>query len=231
MDPTSNPKLYRSIHTLGLHLDLELSRALPLEYEKLSDTAAQIRLLELLPGPDGGAIHCRLACVDREKVAGTYEPLSYCWGDQTAQIPILVNDARINIGTNLHAALARLRSSKTSRTLWVDALCINQSDIQEKNVQVQLMRNVYENGSQTLVWLGEERNVWRAATAFEIWGFANEYARSHPGGENFNVMEWEKCRQLQRKQPEYRFFGLGYLWSSASEGYVELALSEVLERD
>lgn len=231
MGSTSNPKLYRFIQSPAVALDLDLARALPYQYDKLTDSVAQIRLLELLPGKNLENIKCRLIHVDRSAAAGTYEPLSYVWGDQSTTIPIYVNDNKtMSIGVNLHAALARLRRPDVSRMLWADALCINQGDILEKNMQVQLMRSVYENGTQTVVWLGEEDDPYLTPAAFRIWEFANEFADAHPG-EKFNLREWKKFQRLGRDEPEYRYFGLEYLWSSADEGFAEDAIHSVLMRD
>jgi hypothetical protein len=56
---------------------------------------------------------------------------------------------------NLYSALLRLRHSETDRTLWVDALCINQSDLDEKGQQVSLMREIFKRAGKVTMWLGE----------------------------------------------------------------------------
>ncbi len=55
---------------------------------------------------------------------------------------------------NLKAALRALRQRKKVRVLWVDAVCINQADIPEKNVQVPLMSRLYSGADSVIVWLG-----------------------------------------------------------------------------
>ena len=59
------------------------------------------------------------------------------------------------ITPNLHAALRRLRYADRKRTLWIDQLCINQWDINEKASQVSLMRDIYKNCEHCVLWLGE----------------------------------------------------------------------------
>ncbi len=55
-----------------------------------------------------------------------------------------------------------MRKTDTTRTLWVDAVCINQDDVVEKNHQVHLMKDIYGGATRVLVWLGEERHDTRA---------------------------------------------------------------------
>ncbi|KAH6674395.1 heterokaryon incompatibility protein-domain-containing protein, partial [Halenospora varia] len=62
---------------------------------------------------------------------------------------------------NLEAALRRLRLSGKQRTIWIDAVCINQNDIQERQDQVSLMRQIYEQAEQVVIWLGENRSSGR----------------------------------------------------------------------
>jgi hypothetical protein len=56
---------------------------------------------------------------------------------------------------NLHAALFRLRDRSLERILWIDALCIDQKNVEEKGQQVQLMAKIYSKAARVLVWLGE----------------------------------------------------------------------------
>jgi hypothetical protein len=56
---------------------------------------------------------------------------------------------------NLDCALQRLRDTRGARTLWIDALCIDQNNTEEKNRPVAIMGEIYRNSSQVLIWLGE----------------------------------------------------------------------------
>ncbi|KAK3493908.1 heterokaryon incompatibility protein-domain-containing protein [Neurospora crassa] len=85
-----------------------------------------------------------------------YTALSYVWGDPKVTSPIAVNGVPFYATHNLCAALKRIRSkSNLPTTLWVDAICINQSDKDEKSSQVQLRTNIYHNALLVTVWLGE----------------------------------------------------------------------------
>jgi hypothetical protein len=123
-------------------------------YNQLQVHDRQIRLLLLLPGLDRERISCKLITVflnDNPE----YSALSYTWGDPNVKEPILVNEQEFPVTTNLTAALWHLRLATRARLLWVDAICINQVDIPERNRQVQMMRNIYANAGKVLVWLGE----------------------------------------------------------------------------
>lgn len=69
---------------------------------------------------------------------------------------LYVNSQQVSVTKNLHAALQRLRYLDRPRTLWVDALSINQTDGKEKTAQVSIMNEIYSSTLQCLIWLGEE---------------------------------------------------------------------------
>ena len=79
---------------------------------------------------------------------------------------MLCNGVEINLTDNLYAALGRMRKATRTRTLWVDAVCINQADVIEKNHQVHMMNHIYRNAQQVLIWLGEERDDTTQAWSF-----------------------------------------------------------------
>lgn len=121
---------------------------------RLKSDANEIRILDLLPGSEDDDIKFELRVVvlgDSEQ----YEALSYVWGERVDRKAIEVDDHEIQITHNLYAALARLRHPTQKRVLWVDQLCINQWDKEGKAEQVKVMRAIYKNCSQCLIWLGE----------------------------------------------------------------------------
>jgi hypothetical protein len=86
-----------------------------------------------------------------------YEALSYTWGDATDTRTIIVNGSKHQVTRNLEAALRHLRQSDYSRKLWCDAVCINQTDNQEKSIQVQRIGDISNSASKVLIWLGKPR--------------------------------------------------------------------------
>jgi hypothetical protein len=88
-----------------------------------------------------------------------YEALSYAWGDSLSMEYISINDKFLLVRSNLATILRYLRKKKVSRILWIDAICINQNDVAEKNVQVQRMVQIYRQASSVLVWLGKSTDA------------------------------------------------------------------------
>jgi hypothetical protein len=78
---------------------------------------------------------------------GDYVALSYTWGDPKDTKQIYVNEVPMDVTTNLEAALRVLREKEPIEAgikIWIDALCINQTDNEEKGVQVRRMRDIYQ---------------------------------------------------------------------------------------
>jgi hypothetical protein len=125
----------------------------PFEYSELKD--GYIRVFELLPGSKDNDIAVTLSDYQL-KDAPPFECLSYCWGDTEDTTSIQVNGHSIMITKNLRAALAQLRHETGSRTVWVDAICINQLDLAERARQVTLMADIYKSAIRTTVWLGPD---------------------------------------------------------------------------
>ncbi|RDW56694.1 hypothetical protein BP6252_14046 [Coleophoma cylindrospora] len=119
----------------------------------------EIRLFSLFPGTGNSPIRGHLFIIGTEHTAigfarVNYEALSYVWGDEKDQITIFINGHGFSITRNLYAALSRLRQCDRERVLWIDAICINQIDAEERGHQVSLMREIYGSAFQVLAWLG-----------------------------------------------------------------------------
>lgn len=102
-----------------------------------------------------GLIQCHLLPTSLE-LAGQYEALSYCWGDRTEMGQISVNGEPFEVTKNLFSALDVLRRPDNLRAMWIDAICINQNDYEEKGYQVNMMKEIYARSMRTLIWLGPE---------------------------------------------------------------------------
>lgn len=98
-----------------------------------------IRVLVIEPVSLTMPIKCRLEHQRlREKLP--YEALSYVWGPASPVYEFIVNGKVFVIRENLYHALHQLRLETKSRTLWVDAISLNQNDVPERNHQVQQMK-------------------------------------------------------------------------------------------
>ncbi|KAK0616356.1 heterokaryon incompatibility protein-domain-containing protein [Immersiella caudata] len=152
-----------------------------LEYAPLhaGPDGIEVRLLRLLPGRGTEPIRCELVRVPVESATGKYEALSYCWGPSTPRVTLFCNGTAVSVTANLGDALRARRSPESTRILWVDALCINQTDNDEKRIQVPLMNRIYRGASTVRVWVGNDtpsqpitqalnilRNVYRLCVRF-----------------------------------------------------------------
>ncbi|KAK6596135.1 ankyrin repeat-containing protein [Botrytis cinerea] len=126
----------------------------------LATSGDNIRLLRLLPSEDEAApLHCELRDYSLQRSTPRihlYEALSYVWGDPDITLPISVNKKQFQVTVNLHAALLRLRDHSFERIMWIDAICIDQNNNEERKQQVQLMARIYSTAHRVIVWLGEE---------------------------------------------------------------------------
>ncbi|KAK3179011.1 hypothetical protein OEA41_001150 [Lepraria neglecta] len=121
-----------------------------------------IRLLRLMAHTDENApIECLLFDYPLQELGeGThlYEALSYVWGDSNNLRSSSIDKHDLLITINLYTALSYLRDRFIDRIIWVDAICINQGDMEEKGMQVQYMSEIYSKASRVIVWLGEAEN-------------------------------------------------------------------------
>ena len=95
--------------------------------------------------------------------------LSYAWDGQTPEYDIAVLDASINkrsvlkVTKNICTALPYLSSLYPGRLWWIDAICIDQANVEEKSAQIPLMRDIYMHADKVAVWLGEIKPELQAA--------------------------------------------------------------------
>lgn len=116
------------------------------------------RILQIFPGEVDTRLECELWEGDLDDFPldgkAKFEALSYAWGDPTPRNTITCSGKNIIIADSLYAALQNFRLNKDYRWLWADAICIDQDNMEEKNVQVRLMRQIYRR-AHTVIWLGE----------------------------------------------------------------------------
>ncbi|EXJ74247.1 uncharacterized protein A1O5_02543 [Cladophialophora psammophila CBS 110553] len=127
------------------------------------------KAIEILPGPipvpfwgdlkpkePNGNHKCNAKLdVPSQFALADYDALSYVWGDSAPNQQIALNGCGFEVTPNLHAALRHLRDGSAERTLWVDAICIDQSNTKEKEREVSRIDKIYYHARQVVVWLGE----------------------------------------------------------------------------
>jgi hypothetical protein len=130
-----------------------LAESQTLQYRPLDVARREIRLLVLYSCKDSLSYSCNLIHVSMNGDLD-YEALSYVWGSTANQKKIIINGQELSITANLAEALDHLWDKDGPRKLWVDAVCINQDDIPEKNQQVKMMTTIYERARKVVVWIG-----------------------------------------------------------------------------
>lgn len=124
-------------------------------YGHLDLQAKQIRLLELLPAVPGTSSVQGTFRYEYLSQCPPYTALSYTWGDSTDTRQVNFDGYKINVRENLWLFLRQQSLSIAEPQLfWIDALCINQSNIGEHNHQVGLMRLIYATATNVYIWLG-----------------------------------------------------------------------------
>jgi hypothetical protein len=133
-------------------------------YDPINQASPSIRLLTLLPSTEKYArLSGQLHTASLEPYPPTYEALSYVWDDyrwafprSPDTFPLQIDGRDLSITRSLALALFQVRHRRQPRLLWVDAVCIDQENMDEKSHQVQQMYTIYSLAYRTLIWLGDD---------------------------------------------------------------------------
>ncbi|RDW69922.1 hypothetical protein BP5796_08319 [Coleophoma crateriformis] len=126
---------------------------------------SEIRLVNILPGLESDPVKCQILHVRTDRpLRCSYQALSYAWGaEATGQRVIKIEDQDFLVRENLYQALVHLRYADFERLFWIDAICIDQNNIRERNDQVGKMGRIYSRATDVVVWLGIESRCSRTA--------------------------------------------------------------------
>lgn len=153
-------------------------------YKPLTDPIYEIRLLHILPHDDGGQLALTLRTVSTAQYSiPAYRALSYAWGISQQTRSIRLNGALFCISPGLENALRSLRNAKVHESngefenmlLWIDAICINQGDIEERNQQVRKMDMIYALAKEAVIWLGDHIEPADYISDYEVIADALKY--------------------------------------------------------
>lgn len=131
-------------------------RSLPLSHR------TSTRVLRILPPElqDGNNITCQLEVISLgDKPPPEYYTLSYVWGSPSETLSITVNNQPFFVRRNLWNFLDLMRKRQFRDRLWIDAICIDQTCIPERNHQVSFMGDIYRSATRVIVWLGPESEI------------------------------------------------------------------------
>ena len=116
----------------------------------------EVRLLFLHPGTGNEEIRYHLEHISLQGRRPIYEALSYAWDHDISAHTIHGPHGCVSVGSNLHSALKQLRLPEVVRVLWIDYLWIDQSDVEERSLQVRIMGDVFSRAAKVIIWFGEE---------------------------------------------------------------------------
>jgi hypothetical protein len=120
----------------------------------LRDPNLQIRLLLLdAAGSDEDIISTFLEVWNKGD-APPYNAISYVCGDPQRMQDVTVNGSQVAVRYNCYYALWQTRLHFPVSRVWIDAICINQLDLEEKTAQVTMMYEIYSNAMQVLACIG-----------------------------------------------------------------------------
>ncbi|RMJ04946.1 hypothetical protein CDV36_014380 [Fusarium kuroshium] len=184
-------------------------------YEPLDELRREVRLAKLLPKGTGPEI-----CISLTKALLNddleFTALSYTWGDADDTLPITVNGCPFQATRNLVAALRQLQEDDKTVTLWIDAICIQQSNNAEKSWQIQLMKDIFEKATTTMVWLGEDPESAAIMQAF---------SRISQRGLSWDSNIWDTSDAVEWLQSSPELLG------SPLGGPVQAAINKLLNLD
>jgi len=153
-------------------------------YQSLTAPDA-IRLLLLQPRASSpeDEIHCKLQHTTisecDEDLTLHYTALSYVWGSEEGKRMIFVDGVEFHVTVNLLRALRSLCHESKELPFWVDAVCIDQNNLEERGQQVGIMGAIYASAWKTIIYLGEsDSESSRAIRALNNLNTAAEF----PGG-------------------------------------------------
>jgi hypothetical protein len=130
-------------------------------YESTLINKLQFRAVTIAPGSFEDEVRCQLIVTTIGNTKNVkWRALSYCWGTPLApgelSPTIVLNSQPFPVGRNLDSALRHIRDNDNPTTFFIDAICINQDDVSEKNFLVRHMWAIYQHASEVVVFLGPD---------------------------------------------------------------------------
>jgi hypothetical protein len=129
------------------------------EYKAVNTADREIRLLVIHAGSGtSNTIHCSFQhlLLKEGSYVPPYKTISYTWGDPTPTSQLIVSGKPLMVPKSAEQATRKFRLTDNDQVLWIDAACINQNDIEERNAHVRYMSLVYSKSQGNLVYLGED---------------------------------------------------------------------------
>ena len=127
------------------------------QHDPLPDAKTHIRLLEILHGDFDQQVACKLSVWPIDD-APPYYAISYTWGDPDSTANVTINGKQLVVRQNCEYVLQQAFSSRACQYFWIDAVCINQQSVHEKNYQVAMMGQLYSRAAHVFACVGPHSN-------------------------------------------------------------------------
>lgn len=205
-------------------------------YSRLATSS--IRLINLHKGQTTDPLRCSLAVLEPEEVV-IFQALSYVWGSQQHPSSIILGRQQFFFTRNLAEALTELRSQSSNQILWVDALCINQSDYLERSEHVLRMHEIYAKAQRVIAWLRTSSRPTEAGNSHHLVDGSDVgmglvvYLESHGLASkiypsSIDKFRWSKARDGSALWPEHCVSNVGFYHATA--GLIS-SLARICERE
>ena len=166
-------------------------------YNALNAKRKEFRLLEVYAGEPKDRVKCRLSVAKLAWFSHLrYESISYSWGNPKVLSEIEIDGIRTKMPASSVAAVRRMRLPNRERVLWIDAICINQADLDERSQQVAFMKDIYSNSRGNLIYLGEEEATTEAAVR-SVEAVLREARRETDNFRNFGSTVFDRATGLE----------------------------------
>lgn len=129
---------------------------------------------------------------------------------------ITCDSIEMAIGGELHRAIRRIRAKDTALRIWVDALCIDQGNIEERNKHVLMMGTIYAGASHLRIWLGESTGM--ETLALEVLDGVHQIANDALNDSNMSqqsLLDVQKALMTHPKTQELDWESLKHLFTRA----------------
>lgn len=141
-------------HNLFVHVVKPLHDWNIFAYGPMTSPSNEIRLLKIYPGISSAKLLCKF--VKSNWDSSIYDAVSYTWEtDLVFRRFIYLDGRRFLVADNVYRILKQLRKPNECRLVRLDAICINQANVNERSSQVQMMRNIYGAAQEVIIWLGQ----------------------------------------------------------------------------
>ena len=146
-------------------------------YKPLDESQREFRLVQLHPGSGSDVVNATLLIATlrkgppflktktraRPRPSTPYEAISYTWDETSQRATMVLDGFPVLTPASAVEVLKAFRTATMTRVVWIDAVSINQQDLDERASQVAMMGDIYEASSQTIAWLGNEDEYTAAA--------------------------------------------------------------------